>query len=161
MSTELERQEPKHTPGPWHVERRHAEGADPKYDTFSVLAPNPDAGKEGVPYAGQFFSVAQCLDCEADAYIFGAALEFRAACEALLAYDRYSSDPMGEDSACEALDKAIELARAALEKATPPPDTGAPAPPPCRPDSPRRQPAGSGKRRAFKFGPRVVFRFNF
>lgn len=63
------------TPGTWSVKRNHAAGDPPQYDTFTVVAPNPDAGKEGVSYAGEHFSVAQCLGNEFDAYLFAASKE--------------------------------------------------------------------------------------
>lgn len=104
---------------PWHVERCHAKGSPPELDTFSVLAPNPDAGKTGVPYAGDYLSIAQCLDDEEHAHLFAAAREFRAASEALLEYDRLSAKAGGgnQEAAGEALDRAIKLARIGVAKA--------------------------------------------
>ena len=105
------------TPGPYHVARNHAKGAPPEHDTFSVLAPNPDAGKQGVPYAGEHLSVAQQMDDEAAAHLFAASPEMRDACAHLLRYDALASDPGAELEAGEALDLAIKSARTAVAKA--------------------------------------------
>jgi hypothetical protein len=102
---------------PWHVERSHAKGSPPAHDTFSVLTPNPDAGKTGVPYSGEHLSVVQCLDDEAHAHLFAAAREFRTASEALLEYDRLSRTEGNEEAAGEALDRALRFARIAISKA--------------------------------------------
>lgn len=109
--------EPSFTKELWHAERSHAKGSPPEHDTFSVLAPNPDAGKECVPYAGEHLSIVQCLDNEEHAHLFAASREFRAACELLLDYERLSTIEGNEEAAGEALDRAIRLARIAIDKA--------------------------------------------
>jgi hypothetical protein len=67
--------EAKHTPGPWIVRRSHIRGQPPEHDTFDVLAPNEDAGKKGVVYAGDYLSVATELDSQHDAKVIALAPE--------------------------------------------------------------------------------------
>jgi hypothetical protein len=108
------------TPGPYHVHRNHAKGSPPEHDTFSVLAPNPDAGKEGVPYSGEHLSVAQQMDDEAAAHLFAASYELNAAALKLLAMfgetpARELALQIAEDPST--LTECVALARAAVAKA--------------------------------------------
>lgn len=81
MTTDMSR----HTPGPWHVRVRSYPGKSPAWD---VLALNPDAGKDGVSYAGEFLMVAPNLDCEWDARLIAAAPDLLVVCEGVLGFLR-------------------------------------------------------------------------
>ena len=56
-----------YTKGPWTVEK----WID---NSWNILAPNPDAGKPGVCYSGEHFSVVQEMDCLDDANLIVAAV---------------------------------------------------------------------------------------
>ena len=62
-----EQEAAQHTPGPWMLE------LDKWHDGWhQITAPNPDAGKTGVCYAGDRLIICQ-LDSEADARLIAAA----------------------------------------------------------------------------------------
>jgi len=74
-----------HTPGPWELITRTVKAQNgPDYVMCDVLAPNPDAGKQGVSYSGSHFSIAANLDCEADARLIASAPALLAALEAIV-----------------------------------------------------------------------------
>jgi len=93
-----------HTPGPWTVRRDVL-----NRELFDVLAPNDDAGKQGVSYSGEHLMVAHQLDSEADARLIAAAPEMVTALAALTEAATYPWDH-------EPLTTALDTARALLAK---------------------------------------------
>ena len=60
-----------YTKGNWTIET-HKDTKYPDIETYTILAPNPDAGKSGVWYSGSHLAVAQ-LDYLPDARLISAA----------------------------------------------------------------------------------------
>lgn len=81
------------TAGPWHVETSRTQYPD--LFEYRVLAPNPDAGQQGVSYAGESLSVAGPLDSKADACLIAAAPDLLAALKAHFNGTCYCEFPRG------------------------------------------------------------------
>lgn len=95
-----------YTKGKWTIET-HKDAKYPDIETYTILAPNPDAGKSGVCYSGSHLAVAQ-LDYLPDAHLISAAPDMYEALKAIVDYSRdselFSADVIA-DAIC-ALDKA-------------------------------------------------------
>ena len=63
----------RHTDGPWFVKKVATKYRD--LFEYTVLAPNEDAGREGVCYRGRYLRVCSGLDSEPDARLIAAAPE--------------------------------------------------------------------------------------
>ncbi len=105
-----------HTPEPWRLEGT----AGAKYSDltqWAVLAPNPDAGKKGVCYSGDEYTIVFSIEDEADAHLIASAPDLLTALENLMASRWLSID---QDRAREA-DATIlrKGALAAIAKARP------------------------------------------
>ena len=61
-----------HTKGPWRLEGI-AGTKYPDLTQWAVLAPNPDAGKKGVSYSGDEYTIVFSIEDEADARLIAAA----------------------------------------------------------------------------------------
>jgi len=71
-----------YTKGNWTIET-HKDTKYPDIETYTILAPNPDAGKSGVCYSGSHLAVAQ-LDYLPDARLISAAPDMYEALKAVL-----------------------------------------------------------------------------
>ena len=104
-----------YTKGNWTIET-HKDTKYPDIETYTILAPNPDAGKSGVCYSGSHLAVAQ-LDYLPDARLISAAPDMYEALQSVLLRLDMEAKEKGEDAIfpCAAMRSTI---RQALNKAT-------------------------------------------
>ena len=109
-----------HTPGPWRLEGLAGTNY-PDLTLWSVLAPNPDAGKKGVSYSGEELTVVMGMDDETDARLIAAAPDLLAAlitsAEALEATAEWIEELGYHGTALGVQQDAVKT-RAAIAKAT-------------------------------------------
>ena len=104
-----------HTPGPWRLEGI-AGAKYPDLTQWAVLAPNPNAGKKGVCYSGDEYTIVFSIEDEDDARLIASAPDLLAALEELETLGTHGSAPSFTDWTAFH-DKVAQIARAAILKA--------------------------------------------